>query len=324
MKKLFLGCVIKVGFLLFIFYFSACNETNRNKELNEELILDNLTKASINISVSEDLLKISEIWAKNYKLKNTNVNINLINSNTFDNNESDLLFITTTLPNNNEQYFKIKIAKDIIVPIFNDDNPHIQKLVYEGVKPEELLKLLFTDNIIYWSQLVESQKGEEPIIIYRHDDYSGATVAIKKYLKVIDKKMKGKVLNNDFEIIANVRNNTFGFGFCSYNNAFTSTGKFRMQEIYILPIDRNSNGIVDDDEHIFDRKDILLKAFINGNYPEELVRNTYVVLNSESKTTIHINFINWLLSEGQNYLEQFGLIPLLPNELKEEKQKIKL
>lgn len=322
MKKIFKESVYEIVFILFMILISACNQPDNSKKEKVALADGKATESIIKLYVSDDMFSLAEVWIKNFKLKNSNCKIDLIKSDTFNINEPNSLLVTNSYSDEYENINKIKIAKDIIVTIFNDNNPYIQKLVFQGVKPSELNELLFIGNINSWAKLVESQTGKEPIIIYRHNDNSGVVKAFKSYLKVNDKKMKGKILNNDNEIIENVKNNIMGLGFCSFNKAYTTSGNFRTQGIYILPIDKNSNGIVDDDEHIFDRKDILINAYKNGNYIDELTRNTYVFYNQHTKDKTALIFINWLLSEGQNYIEQFNLIPLSDKEMKEEKQKL--
>ncbi len=304
--------IIASIFLLII----SCNSNNNKTEkidLQKESV-DKTQKNYVNISASDDSYELVMYWAKYFKQKYPDVILNIQKSDTFIDNNNNII-ITTNYPENYDKLWHINIAKDIIIPIINSNNPFIQKLVFQGIKPEELYSLLFTGNISTWDALVDSKKGKNPVIIYRQNDMSGATTVLRKFLHAENDNMLGKILNNDAEIVASVKSNIFGLGFCSFNLAYTSNGKYKTSDIYVLPFDINSNGIADDDELVFDRRDILLDAYKKGKYPVELTRFTRVFMKSKPENEATLNFIYWLLGEGQNYLEQFGLITLSIEEI---------
>ncbi|HRS54516.1 MAG TPA: substrate-binding domain-containing protein [Bacteroidales bacterium] len=305
--------LLLVGFIYLLII--SCNNNKQDKNSTITEVNDNQknsTKKEINVIVQNDLYKIVSIWTNYFSKKHTDIKLIIQNGNSFldqNDNYNTVLITTANIKNNN--LWHTKIAKDIVVPIINSDNPYIQKIALYGIKPDKLYSLLYKGDITLWSDLLDAKKSKEPVAIYRLSDYASLTQAFNNYFKETNLVMKGKILNDENEILLAVKNNQLALSFCSFNLAYLTGNKYRTQDIYILPIDQNANGILDDKELIYDEKSILMNAYKKGDYPSELTKYVYLYVKQQQLNNQSvITFIKWILSEGQNYVEQQGLLPM--------------
>jgi phosphate transport system substrate-binding protein len=88
----------------------------------------------------------------------------------------------------------------------------------------------------------------------------------------------------------------------------------------ILPIDVNGNGKVDSEE-VVDTRQQIAQAILNGKYPSPPARDENLVTKGKP-SSLTATFIEWILGDGQKFIEESGYI-LLPDE-EIAAQKIKL
>jgi phosphate transport system substrate-binding protein len=90
-----------------------------------------------------------------------------------------------------------------------------------------------------------------------------------------------------------------------------------------LPIDVNNNGKIDSDENFYSSSDQLIKAIAEGKYPSPPARDLYFVSNGKPTNPVVIEFLKYVLSEGQKQNVPNGFISLPKEKLKIGLAKIK-
>ena len=83
----------------------------------------------------------------------------------------------------------------------------------------------------------------------------------------------------------------------------------------------NANGQADPDE-IYDTKEQAVGAVSTGKYPSPPARDLYVVTKGQP-SGLTAAFIEWILADGQQYIDETGYIALPAERLAEEVQKLK-
>ena len=85
-------------------------------------------------------------------------------------------------------------------------------------------------------------------------------------------------------------------------------------------IDVNNNGQVDTNE-VLTTKAQAVRAVANGKYPSPPARAENLVTKGKPEGLTRA-FIQWILTDGQQYLEEAGYIPLPPDQLNSSLGKI--
>lgn len=80
----------------------------------------------------------------------------------------------------------------------------------------------------------------------------------------------------------------------------------------IVPIDRNGNGLLDDNELFYDSPEEFARAVWLGKYPKALSVN--VILNATKADAESVAFINWIYNEAAIQFAGTGLMPLNKHE----------
>mgnify|MGYP000132654707 CR=1 FL=1 len=202
--------------------------------------------------------------------------------------------------------WRMLIARQIIVPITNAENPNLLKLEEKGISPNELQETVI--------------KKFKNLSIYTVED-NYAEHGLAQFLNIESSAMDHIKLSSEDELFQKLQKDKSAIGFCSIlsltgQDEFTSNFK-------ILPIDKNENGHTDYHELVYrpisetEKNSGNLSAHENaygsldafkrgvwiGKYPHSLVNEIYLSsANFPEKTEIS-EFIAWAITEGQQYIE---------------------
>jgi glycine cleavage system H lipoate-binding protein len=87
-----------------------------------------------------------------------------------------------------------------------------------------------------------------------------------------------------------------------------------VENLSLLPIDRNGNGLIDYNEKIYDDVNNFSRGVWIGKYPKALFTNIYTVASSQPVKESEVAFIKWIISDGQKFLSGNGYSDLLVSE----------
>jgi phosphate transport system substrate-binding protein len=112
-----------------------------------------------------------------------------------------------------------------------------------------------------------------------------------------------------------------GIGYGNLNSIFDLSNGNLVPGIIIPPIDVNNDGKADANE-TYKVKEDAFNAVANGTYPSPPAR--FENLATKGKPTgLTLAFIQWILTDGQQYLESAGYVPLTPEQQAESLAKLK-
>ncbi len=217
--------------------------------------------------------------------------------------------------------FWIPVTKDAVFPTANVTNPVTQVLRQQGVTKETLMGIYITGEIKTWGQVIGRTDLRDPIHIYTRSDAAGAPATWAAYLGGVQEDLLGVGVYGDPGLLEAVINDPLGIGYNNLNYAFDfSTGK-PVNGAFVIPIDINGNRRVDPEE-TFESKDQAINAVANGQYPSPPARELNLVTNGKPRGLVKI-FIQWILTDGQQYVEEVGYIPLTEERIDEGLKKLK-
>jgi phosphate transport system substrate-binding protein len=216
--------------------------------------------------------------------------------------------------------YTIYVTKDAVIPTFNLANPNAAAILARGLKREQFLSVFVNGNITNWNQL--GGKVSVPIHIYTRSDAAGAGETWAKYFGKKQEDLLGVGVYGDPGLAQAVQKDPAGIG---YNNlAYLYDMKTRKQVagISALPIDVNGNGKIDPDEKFYATIDQLTDAIAAGKYPSPPARNLGFLFKGKPRKKELVEFVKYVLTTGQKFVDENGYIALSPAKIQEELKKV--
>lgn len=216
--------------------------------------------------------------------------------------------------------YTVYVTKDAVVPTFNSNNPNAATLLAKGVKRDQFLNVFVTGNIKNWNQL--GGKVPVPIHVYTRSDAAGAAETWSKYFGKKQEDLLGVGVYGDPGLATAVKKDVTGIGFNNLNYLYDLKTRKQVAGVRALPIDINGNGKIDPDENFYDTIDAITDAIASGKYPSPPARNLGFLFKGKPKKKELIEFVKYVLTEGQKYVDENGYIQLSKQKLQEELGKV--
>jgi phosphate transport system substrate-binding protein len=216
--------------------------------------------------------------------------------------------------------FPIAVTKDAVVPTVNSANPNIKEILSKGLKKDAFSNIYASGLYKNWKQAGFSVAA--PLHVYTRSDASGAGETWAKYIGKKQEDLLGIGVFGDPGLLAAVKKDVTGIGYNNIAYAYDSKTKKQLAGISILPIDINGNGKIDADENFYGTLDELVKAIGAGKYPSPPARDLYFVSKSKPQRKEVVEFLKWVLIEGQKLVGEAGYITLPQEKLANELKKI--
>jgi len=215
----------------------------------------------------------------------------------------------------------VSVTKDAVVPTVNRNNPVLKELVSKGVKKEVLIDIWITEKIKKWGQVIDSETTDS-IHVYTRSDACGAAKTWAKFLGKNQEDLLGIGVYGDPGLAEAVKKDVLGIGFNNINYAYDYKTKSEVEQIKVLPIDLNGNGVIDNDEDFYNSRDEIVEAIAMGKYPSPPARPLHLVSQGRPKSKVVLEFIKWILTDGQKHIPESGYINLTEKKIAEELKKL--
>jgi phosphate transport system substrate-binding protein len=218
--------------------------------------------------------------------------------------------------------FWVPVTKDAVFPIISDKNPVKDQILARGISQDIFSKIFITGEIKTWGEVIGDPSVTDQINVYTRSDSAGAAEQWAKFSggKAQD-ELKGIGINGEPAMVDTVLKDPLGVGYSNLNSIFDLSSGSTVPGIVVPPIDINTNGQADAGE-IYKVKKDAFTAVANGTYPSPPAR--FENLATKGKPTgLTLAFIEWILTDGQQYLEQAGYVPLTPEQQADSLSKLK-
>ncbi|MGD0583461.1 MAG: hypothetical protein ABR974_11000 [Bacteroidales bacterium] len=270
---------------------------------------------TIKIMTYPGLSRLVSSWVRDYSTKNPETIFSVISSGTdMAAAPNSLLFIPGEPQAIQGTVFtwKIVVAHDAIVPIFNSRNPCLKQINERGISSAGFGKIFNGSGKILWSEIIPGSP-DKPIDIYLPDNSLIANgVATFTSCEVVARP-NARMINSE-NLIEAIRKDLFAIGFCRLNDLILQGTTGLPADIALLPVDRNGNGRIDNFERIYDSPETLLRGVWTGKYPHSLSGSIYAVsaVKPENKNTLA--FLRWIISGSDSFISSAGFSYLSGNE----------
>ncbi len=212
------------------------------------------------------------------------------------------------------------VAKDAVFLTMNKLNPAWEHLRASGITREALIDIYLTGAISNWQDLTGDPETSSSIHVYTRSDACGAAETWAEFLGKHQEDLLGIGVFGDPGVLESVSNDQLGLGYNNLNYAYDQKTGLPIEGVLVVPLDVNNNGKVDPEE-VIDQKDQALEAVRAGIYPSPPARELYLVTNGLPQNLV-LEFIRWVLTDGQAFVEGSGYIPVSQEKLKIEMLKI--
>jgi phosphate transport system substrate-binding protein len=298
-----------------VIFFSSCQQ--RSKEKN------------ISISGAFALYPLTVKWAEEYQKLHPEVTID-VSAGGAGKGMTDVLsgmvdlamFSRTISPEEtNKGAWSLAVARDAVVPTINSSNPYLTGILKQGLTKAQFSDIYVNRKITSWNQLLPEAKLEK-INIYTRSDACGAAEMWAKFLDSNQETLSGTGVFGDPGIADAVKSDKLGIGYNNVIYAYDTKSRKPYDGISIIPVDINQNGQIDESESFYGTLDDIMKAIAEDRYPSPPARDLYLISKGKPVKGITIDFLNWILTDGQKFVHEAGYVQLKTEKVVEEKLKI--
>jgi phosphate transport system substrate-binding protein len=290
----------------------------------------------IKISGANALQPMMEVWAKEYQTLHPDVRIDVSGGGAGKGMTEavagvvDIGMYSKDISQNDiaNGVFWVSVASDAVIATMNSQNPVKDMILTTGVTKAQL-RDIFThtyDNrtIKTWGELVgDPNASTQRIWVFTRQDSCGAAEMWAKYL--------GNYLQDNLTAAADaaqiedagvrtaVQGNVNSIGYNNINTVYDMQTKLPYPGVIPIPIDLNGNGIVDANESFYQNSSAIVNAIRNHIYPWPPARNLYLVTKHNFTGAVK-DFVYWILTDGQQYVQTSGYLELPPATLQQQIQ----
>lgn len=205
---------------------------------------------------------------------------------------------------NHSDLWNILVAREVIIPVTNSHNPYMDQIRLKGIAPSELSGIIKAGHG-NWGNLLKTD-NQQPVDLFIISDKT-VKQSISDFSNLKMNALNIKELKSMEEFLEAIKNNPQSIGFCKSNELIQKKLSDSEGFICLLPFDKNENGKLDYYEDIYDTPEKLQRGAWIGKYPKPLIRNYYLTGSGITENRVANKFTNWILTEGQSIIADYGL-----------------
>ena len=218
--------------------------------------------------------------------------------------------------------FPIAVTKDAVVAVVSESNPALNDILLKGLKKDVANNIWITGRCATWSQGFGA-KSSSPIHVYTRSDACGAAEMWAKFFGKKQEDLLGVGVFGDPGLAQAVKKDPLGIGYNNIGYAYDATTRKQIKGLRVVPIDLNNNGKIDSDEDFYTSMNDLIAAIASGKYPSPPSRELFFVMKGSPKNNkVLTEFIRWVLTDGQKFVNDAGYISLPKERIETEQKKL--
>jgi len=282
-------------------------------------------KDLVTVHCSPDLYELASTWAAEYCRLNPGklIKVEAPGPNSaVPGTTNNLGFISSKTQSApaSDKVWRMVIGRDIIVPVMNASNPLWSNISKTGLSPDMMAGIFSNPDKQNWSILKGVGNNAAMHIYVVNEDETKAAVA--RFLQLKQLPVTGISFGTSQEVTAAIQKDPYAIGFCKLVSVTNPVNQGLVENVRLLPIDKNGNGTLDYMEDIYASADVFMRGVWIGKYPKTLYANIYVVSSLPPENETELAFLSWVLAGGQQYMKSKGFVELAENESQMQLEKI--
>lgn len=222
----------------------------------------------------------------------------------------------------NKGAWYIAVVKDAVVPTASAGNPIIQAIKSKGLSREQFIKIYLTQELQTWDIYPDIPAVSKKINVYTRSDACGAAQMWGEFLGKDQESLNGVGVYGDPGMAEAIKNDVLGLGFNNINYAYDMSTRKKYEGLEVVPIDLNANGIIDPEENFYETQDQIITAIKNNIYPSPPARDLYFVSKGKPVNEATVEFLKWILTDGQKIVNESGYVELSSEKIQAELAKL--
>jgi phosphate transport system substrate-binding protein len=216
--------------------------------------------------------------------------------------------------------FWVSVTKDAVFLTVNEQNPVWEELRQKGIARNTLVGIYITGDVTTWGQVVGRPEVTDPVHVFTRSDACGAAATWAEYLGGAQEDLLGIAVYGDPGLLDAVIKDPLGIGYNNLNYAFDMDTGQPVSGARVASLDVDGDGRAGPDE-TYDTKAQAVSAVATGRYPSPPARDLNLVTLGQPSGLVR-TFIEWVLTNGQDYVGEAGYITLPEVRLGEELRKL--
>ncbi len=214
------------------------------------------------------------------------------------------------------------VTKDGVVATLSAKNPRLAEILKKGISRAGLAEIWTGGTAVTWGRVLGTADAS-PVRAFTRSDACGAGETWAAYFGKKQEDLGGVGVYGDPGVADAVRREPLAIGYNNINFAYDPKTLKPVDGIVIAPIDLDGNGKLDDAEKIYATRDEITAAIARNVYPSPPARDLYLVTKGKPANPVLVEFLRWILTEGQKYVPETGYIRIAPEKIAAALDKLK-
>lgn len=215
----------------------------------------------------------------------------------------------------------VAVTRDAVVPTTSAKNPLLKDIMQRGLSKQKFTDIFITETIRDWGTAL-GVPSKAKISKYTRSDACGAAEMWGKYLGKNQENLKGVGVYGDPGIANAVKDDANGIGYNNLNFAYDIKTNKKYDGLEIIPIDLNGDGSISTDENFYGSLQTVVEAIQKGVYPSPPARDLYLVSKGKPENAVVLEFLRWILTDGQKFVKENGYVTLSAEKIAAEAKKM--
>ncbi len=261
---------------------------------------------TLKVFSSPELSDITNKWVSEFMKSNPGLSISVAQAKEKNIQAGNIVFTSDNNSGNNT--WNMIIGHDVIVPVINSKNPMLIEIARQGISSEEFIKLFKNKGKESWASLLNNGQSNAATL-YMIDNMSVIS-GMEEFGRIEAGTIGGIKVMTTSDLINSVEKDIYAIGFCRLSDIRKSDSNEIIQNLQLLPIDKNGNGFIDSFEKIYENPGSLARGAWVGKYPNSLCGDIYAVSQEKPADKNTLVLLSWILSEGGQILTANGYADL--------------
>ena len=256
----------------------------------------------VTLRVQNAVRPLVEKWVAEYSKTNNNIAFQIVTGKTQD-NENSISFVTEQADD------AVFIARYAILPVVNKSSEAEQVLGSKRLNAKKLKSLFFVKD--EFEDDTKETKAEKALHIYTGNSQQSASRTYAASFKEEISNYKGKKISGDDSFLnVALSRDPLGIAINSLSNIFDLQSRHLRDNLALVPLDIDKHGEQVLDEARLDDIILLLEQQQFAEIPVGKLGLQYDHHNSSQNA-----FVRWILTDGNKYIHEYGLLQLPQKEL---------
>jgi phosphate transport system substrate-binding protein len=212
----------------------------------------------------------------------------------------------------------IAVAQDAVLPTINAKSPFAENIHKQGFTHQDFEDIFIHNKIRSWNKWADGiEEKDLSMNVYTRSDACGAAQMWAEYFGENQEDLIGTGIYGDPGMADAIKNDIQGIGYNNVIYIYDINTRKKHPGLDVIPIDLNENGKIDFEENFYHKLDDINIAIRTGKYPSPPARNLYFVSKGKPTRKVVKEFLRWIVTDGQEYVQEAGYVKLSDVKLKE-------